>query len=293
MFKKLLCGLLILCCYPCRPQDTIPCKKKGRLPPGVTYQNNLSVSYICYSNWKYNGYNSFSFLARSAVYYDSASQKQELHLRFNGELSYMKFQDSTWLKGNDLLDLSAEFIRKTSKRLSTALTFNFNSQFLSDYEPYFNEWGEASERWTGGFGNPMALDLCYGSTLRFWKTCRITASYATLKTTVEPLSKNPAAAGPNELVLDHAIIRSNYGFNLQSSIRHRFAKHLSWENHSRIFVNALSASHLDLDLRNKIIINLVKHLDIIVDTKLRYLPKPPYQLQMRNELMLSFSLEKL
>lgn len=283
--------LLLFCPALCSASDSLKIKKPRF--PGFTYSSTISASYISYKNWKYNGFNSFSFLTRQNLNYDKTGKKMEIHFRINGELSYLKFLDSILLKNNDLLDLNLELLKATNKKISHSFVLNFYSQFISDKETWYNDLGEPYERWSGGFGNPMSLDLCYGSTLKVWKNSRLVFSYVCLHTLVEPRLEMELPTKEKLLVLDHAFIDSRYGFTLQSFIRHKFAERLRWENNSRLFANGISANDLDFDLRNRLIIHLLKHLDLIIDTKLRYLPVEPYKVQFRNELMLSFTMERM
>lgn len=263
------------------------------LKAGISYCSNTSASYISYKNWKNNGFNSFSFLARENLNYDKTGKRLDAHFRINGELSYLKFLDSTLVKNNDLLDMNLELIGTKNKRLNNSFTFNFYSQFISDDEIYYNDLGEPMERWCGGFGNPMSLDLCYGSSLKLWKNSRINFNYVSLRSRVEPRLDNTLPTDKKVILLEHAFIYSEYGFTLQSFIRHKFAERLRWENNSRLFFNGIAPEDLDIDLRNRVIIRLFKHLDLIIDTKMRYLPVSPYKMQFRNELMLSFTVERV
>jgi hypothetical protein len=268
-------------------------KKYFHLPSTITYTSNLSASYVNYKNWKYNGYNNFAFLARENLNYDTLGAKLETHLRFNGELGYMKFVDSTWYKNNDYLDLSAEIVKTKTKLITNVFTLYFNSQFLSNYEMYYNDLGIYSKRWTGGFGNPMYLDIGYGSEIRFWKTCRINLTYVTLRTNVIPALDMEKVNSENDFLYKKSLITSEYGLGIQTYIRHNFCERIRWENYSRCFANAINRNRIDLDFRNKIIIKVLKYMDLILDTRIRYMPLPPYKFQFRNELMLSFTIEKI
>ena len=268
-------------------------KKCFHLPPTFTYSNNFSASYVSYKNWKYNGYNNFAFLLRENINYDTIGSNWETHVRFNGELGYMKFIDSSWYKNTDYLDLSIEVVKVKTKRITNVFSLYFNSQFLSTYENYYNEAGSYSKRWAGGFGNPMYLDLSYGSEIRFWKNCRINLTYVTLQTTVMPALNKEQPNTNNDFLYKKSIITSEYGLGIQTYIRHNFTERIRWENYSKGFVNAINRNRFNIDFRNKIIIKVLKYLDLILDSRIRYMPYPPYKFQFRNELMLSFTLERI
>ena len=268
-------------------------RKKVRLPSSITYTSNFSASYVSYKNWKYNGYNNFAFLVRQNLNYDTITTNWETHLRFNGELGYMKFIDSTWYKNSDYLDFSTEIVKVKNKKLTNVFTLFFNSQFLSNYENYYTDSGTYNKRWTSGFGNPMYLDIGYGAEFQFWKNCRINLTYVTLRTNVMPALDNESEISQSDFKYKKSIITSEYGIGIQTFIRHNITERIRWENYSRCFANAINRNRVDVDFRNKIIIKALKYLDLIIDSRIRYMPYPPYKFQFRNELMLSFTVEKL
>ncbi|MDQ3048058.1 MAG: DUF3078 domain-containing protein [Bacteroidota bacterium] len=274
------------------PQPDSLQKKTPIIPSCITYSSNLSASYTHYKNWKYNGFNNYSFLIRENINFDSIGSKLETHIRFNGELGYMKFTDSTWFKNSDLIDLSADIIKRTDKNLENIFTFYFNSQFLSSYESYYNDSGIYSRRWSGGFGNPMNIDIGYGTTWSFWKNCRINLTYVTFRTSVIPELQPDLYQESQDFLYKKSRIRSEYGLSLQTYIRKNLNKHVRWENYSRCFANAINRDKVEIDFRNRVIIKVLKYLDLILDSRIRYTPYPPFKFQFRNELMLSFTLEK-
>jgi len=273
--------------------DTNKTHSHKKLPPTITYVNNISASYVNYKNWKYNGDSNYIFLVRQNLNYDTLGKDWETHIRFNGELGYMKFVDSTWYKNTDYLDFSAEIVKTKNKTFTNIFTFYFNSQFLSNYDNYYTDDGLSSTRWSGGFGNPMNLEIGYGTTARFWKTSRINLTFITLRTNVNPYLENQNSINKNDFIYKKSIISSEYGLGIQTFIRYNLCKRIRWENNTRFFGNAINREHFDIDFRNRLVFHLIKYLDFIIDTRIRYMPHPPYKLQFRNELMLSFSLEKL
>lgn len=277
----------------CCAEDSASCKKHFHLPETITYSTNASASYVHYKNWKYNGANSYSFLVRSTVCYDTTGQKRETHIRLNAELGYMKFIDSSWNKSTDYIDLSAEVIKNTSRRLDNVFSFYFNSQLLPEYEMYFNDSGHYSRRKTGSFGNPMTIDLGYGATLRFWKTCRVNLTFVTLRTSTVPILESETLDRGDNMIYKKTLITSEYGLSLQTYIRRSFGSRVRWENYSRFFGNAVNRQKFDIDFRNRVIVKIFKYLDFIIDSKIRYTPYPPYKFQFKNELMLSFTFEKV
>ncbi len=105
---------------------------------------------------------------------------------------------------------------------------------------------------------------------------------------------DPAEGGhANDMIYKKTLITSEYGLGLQTCIRKKFGQRVRWENYSRAFANAVNRQKLDLDFRNRVVIKIFKYLDFIVDSRIRYMPYPPYKFQFRNELMLSFTFEKI
>lgn len=266
--------------------------KKPPLFNNITYNSTFSASYIRYHNWKYSGYNNFSFLTRQSVCYDSIAEKWETHIRFNGELGYMKFIDSTWYKNNDYCDFSTEFIKNDTKAISRMFTLYANTQFISDYETTFNDSGLLTREWRAGFGNPLNIDLGYGVNWTFWKNCRINLTYVTLRTTALPIYQVPDIDTNTNFVRNKTVIMSEYGLGLQTFIRHDLNDRIRWENYSRFFGNAVHRQKFNIDFRNRIVIKALKNLHLIFDSRIMYKPYPPYKFQFRNELMLTFVLEK-
>ncbi|MCX6296962.1 MAG: DUF3078 domain-containing protein [Bacteroidetes bacterium] len=273
--------------------DSIKTKKHFYFPSTITYSTNFSASYIHYKNWKYNGNNNYSFLLRSNVNYDSIGSLWETHIRFNGELGYMKFVDSTWYKNSDYLDFSTEVVKNTNKKIENIFTLYFNSQFLSTYEMCYTDSGSYNKRWSSGFGSPMNIEIGYGTTIHFWKTCRMNFTFVTLRTSTTPLLEFEPFNHENDIIYKKTLITSEYGFGIQTYIRKNIGTHVRWENYSHCFANAINRSKFDIDFRNRIIIKIFRYLDFIIDSRIRYTPYPPYKYQFRNELMLSFTLEKL
>jgi hypothetical protein len=268
-------------------------KKRNRIPATLSYSNNFSASYVHYKNWKYNGNNNYSFLLRSNINFDSIDNQWETHIRFNGELGYMKFVDSSWYKNSDYLDVSLEFVKNNNKTFENIFTLYFNSQFLSNYETLYNDSGYYEKRWTSGFGSPMNIDIGYGTSIHFWKTNRINFTFVTLRTATIPLLDFEPIKHENDIIYNKTLITSEYGFGLQTFIRKNFGAKVRWENYSRGFINAINRTKFDIDFRNRVIIHIFKYLDFILDSRIRYAPLPPFKFQFRNELMLSFCWEKI
>ena len=278
--------------YHLKASDPSKPKLRLHLPATITYVNNFSASYVQYKNWKYGGSNSYSFLAKCNVNYDTTGKNWETHLRFNAELGYMKFVDSTWYKNTDYIDFGADVVKNTGKRFENVFSFYFNSQILPSYEMYYNDTGYYSRRKTGSFGNPMDIDLGYGTAIHFWKTCRINLTFVTLRTSTTPLFDD-ATDHENDIIYRKTLISSEYGLSLQTYIRKNIGSRVRWENYSRFFGNAINRQKIDIDFRNRVVIKIFKYLDFIIDSKIRYMPYPPYKFQFRNELMLSFTFEKV
>jgi hypothetical protein len=290
--------IFIICFYfvinpYCLQSQSIKQKKIIHLPHTITFTNNFSASYIHYKNWKYNGNNNYSFLLRSNINYDTLGNNWETHIRFNGELGYMKFVDSTWFKNSDFVDIGADVVKNNNKRFENVFSFYLCSQFLSTYEPYYDDYGYCAKRWVAGFGNPMNIDIGYGTTVHFWKTCRINLTFVTLRTSTLPIMNPEERTSGNDMIYKNTLITSEYGLGIQTFIRKNIGSRVRWENYSRGFANAVNREKFNIDFRNRVIVKIFKCLDFIVDSRIKYSPFPPYKFQFRNELMLSFTFEKI
>jgi hypothetical protein len=139
----------------------------------------------------------------------------------------------------------------------------------------------------------MNIDLGYGTTIHFWKTCRVNLTFVTLKTTTCPVLDPEQQLSGNDMIYKKALITSEYGLGIQTFIRKNIGSRVRWENYSRAFANAVNREKFNIDFRNRVIVKIFKYLDFIVDSRMRYSPQPPYKFQFRNELMLSFTFEKI
>jgi hypothetical protein len=139
----------------------------------------------------------------------------------------------------------------------------------------------------------MSIDLGYGTSVHFWKTCRINLTFVTLKTTAVPYLSNEVLVNENDMVYKKSLITSEYGLGLQTYIRKNINSRLRWENYSRAFANAVNREKVNIDFRNRVIVKVFRFMDFIIDSRIKYLPYPPYKFQFRNELMLSFTFEKV
>jgi hypothetical protein len=222
---------------------------------------------------------------------DSTGEKEEIHLLIVDDLAVLKFLDSTWNKSDDVIGLNFELKRTNNKRIDQVFSFHYTSQLFSNYELVENGSGQSQKEWVSGFSNPMALDLSYGLMVRILKSSRININYVTLRTVVSPTSYDIPPPAQN-FVYKCASIESVYGFSVQSFIRYSLSKKLRWENYSHLFINAINRNALDLDFRNKFIFHLLKNLDVCLDSKIKYVPFPPYKVEYRNEFIISLSLDK-
>jgi hypothetical protein len=290
--KRFFCFYFSFFCIYCFSQETNKLKIKIKIPHTISYTTNFSASYVHYKNWKYNGNNNYSFLTRVNINYDSIGSNWETHIRFNGEIGYVKFIDSIWYKNTDGLDLGADVVKVNTKNFQNVFSCYFASQFLSNYEMYPVETGGFQKRWVNGFGNPMNIDIGYGTSIRFWKTSRINLTFVTLHTSTTPLLDPETLVSGNEIIYKKTLITSEYGLGIQTFIRKQIGTRVRWENYSRAFANAINRDKFNIDFRNRVIVKIFKCLDLIVDSRIKYVPYPPYKFQFRNELMLSFTLEK-
>jgi hypothetical protein len=266
-------------------------KKKVLLPNSITCSSNNSASYISFKQWK-SGYNNFVFNTANFLAYDSASINWEKHFKLNAEIGYIKFSDSIWLKSSDVLDMSFELSRTRQSKYTSVFSSALNSQLLSSYETAYDLNGQEFSKWAGGFANPLTFDLSFGTSWKVWKNSRINFNYVNFRTMVEPLQDPAMVLKDNQTIWGDSFISSSYGFGLQSFLKKDFGKHFRWENNSRCFANGLGQKSLDIDLRNKFTIRIMKYLSLSYDSRIRYVPNPPYNLQFRNQFMLAFTLEK-
>ena len=288
MIKQLLACFGLLLPDLCLAQEHRAKHPTLRLPAAISYTVNAAASYTNYKDWKYNGFTNYSFLARSEINYDSTAEHWETHLRLNAGLGYMKFADSTWYKNTDDLYFSCDVVKRKNKRLEQVFNLYSSSQLLSAYER--DAYGK---HWQSGFGNPMTIDLGYGVVLHFWQTSRVSLSFVTLQTATRPLTEEDLSNNTPGMVSHRTLITSQYGLGIQTAIRKSFGKRLRWENNSRAFCNAIDKRQLDIDFRNRVILKLWKYLELVLDSRIRYMPYPPYRLQYRNELALTFTLERI
>ncbi len=203
-----------------------------------------------------------------------------LHCRFYAELGFTKILDSVWYTNTDLWDAQYNWILKEAlKNWTTTYSVYLTSQMLSRYETKTvksaSPAGEntTKKEWQGGIFNPMIFDFSYGKCYTFWKICKINLSLSQIRITADPIAADKKnVPDPEKLFIinGNTVIKSEFGFGIQTFIRKKINYHFRWEHSSRFFANAISPGRINLDLRNSFIINPMKHLLVSFNTRLLY-----------------------
>jgi len=252
---------------------------------------SLTTSYATNSNWQGKDYRNFSF-AGSINYRHAlvSGNWQHQHL-FIADLSYLKFIDSIWIKNTDRLNMNLLW-SEDGHKFRHSYAINFNTQMLPSYTyRYDYETGQNHSEKISYVFCPATLDLGYGMVRNFWNASNLNLAFATLKLSSYPLingetPEQQLAHGKN------AWYKMEYGLALSTNIRKPIGERVEWWNDSKLFCNAINRDQVTFDFNNKIIVKLLRYLQLRFDTRMSYQPLINYKLQFSQEVTLGVFFEK-
>jgi len=204
--------------------------------------------------------------------------------QFLTTLGYVTQRDSIWLKSNDQFRLIFRWNNRINDRYSRSWNVMIQSQWLDS-----RMFREGRFDWTGGFLNPLRLEAAYGFSRQFMKSGSLVLTPATIQVQVMPSKMMRTGAGDDRpfMTVEGSHVFTRYGFNGLLTIDESFFEGvLVWRNQSRFFMNAISSSHVQFDVHNRVCIRFLKVLQLRLDTVLQYAPETSLRLQYRQEVLL-------
>jgi hypothetical protein len=137
--------------------------------------------------------------------------------------------------------------------------------------------------------NPLRLEAAYGFTRQIMKASSLVLTPATVQVQVLPSGLIRLGAEDDRpfMTVKGSHVFTRYGLNGLLTIDESFFDGvLVWRNQSRFFMNAISASHVQFDVHNRICIRFLKVLQLRLDTGVQYAPETSLKLQYRQEVLL-------
>lgn len=204
--------------------------------------------------------------------------------QFLTTLGYVAHRDSVWLKSNDQFRLFFRWSNRINQRYSRSWNVMMQSQWLDN-----KVYREGRLQWSGGFLNPMRLEAAYGFTRQFMKSSSLVMTPATVQIQVMPsdLIRSGSEDERPFLTVKGSHVFTRYGLNGLLMIDESFFDGvLVWRNQSRVFMNAISANHVQFDIQNRLCVRFLKVLQLRLDTGIQYVPETSLRVQYRQEVLL-------
>lgn len=203
------------------------------------------------------------------------------------QLGYASLFDSIWVKQSDLLRIQFRSMRRSGK-LSRSWTVMAGTQWMeSRRQP-------GRTGFTGGFLNPLRVEAGTGIELRFWKDSRVLLQPAGL--TLQFMPKTLRRTGDTDkpfLETSRDLLIARYGLSMQLSIDEQYADgRLVWRNQSRVFLNALSATQVGVEVLNRFALRFLRVMQLRIETQLNYAPERSLRLEYRQEVLLGVFYEQ-
>lgn len=254
----------------------------------LDFKSSISASYTTSHNWQSQDFQHYA-LSGSVFVQDLGSTSTRRHQhQLLADLSYLKFIDSTWSKGTDRFVASFLWSR-SMKKWTRGYSALRSTQFLPNEElaadPYS---GRMRVDRYGGVLLPGVLEFGYGATWFPWNASSLQFSFASIKLTSTPLRGLKAAPEDHLVLTRNAAVDMEYGASIVASINQPIGDRLQWINSSRIFCNGFSRDQISLEFMNRVTIDLLKFVQLRLDTRLGYNPLMSYDLAFSQEVLLGF-----
>jgi hypothetical protein len=223
---------------------------------------------------------------------DHTGRPVEHHYRFYQELSFNHILDSTWLKGADVLQVQMQWSRKNGEKRINTLALNALTSMLPAYRYEYLNGVNAKIR-QGGFMNPGIIEAGAGYTWNIFRRSRVTFTFATLALNSFPISgRNEPEKIPQLFTTRNSVVRLDYGCAIQTSISEQITPSLRWENYSSFFGNGLDREHVRMEVRNNLNISIHRQVSLLLCQLVTYQYVLSSKVRWRNEIVLTYLLEK-
>lgn len=254
----------------------------------IDFRSSMAASYATSHNWQAQDFQNYA-LSGSVFVQDLGSSSTRRHQhQLLADLSYLKFIHSTWSKGTDRLLVSLLWSR-SMKKWSHGYSALLSTQFLPHEELAADPTSVRMRvNRYGGLLLPGVLEFGYGATWFPWSTSSIQFSFASIKFTSSPIRGLEVAPEEHLVITRNAAVDMEYGASIVASINQPIGDRLQWINTSRIFCNAFDRDHVSFEFMNRVTIDLLKFVQLRLDTRLGYNPVMSYDLAFSQEVLLGF-----
>lgn len=258
----------------------------------INLKSSLSASYSTSRNWQTADFQNYAlsgsfFLQDVGVHTDRRYQHQVL-----ADLSYLKFVDSTWVKGTDRFLLSMLWSR-SAKKWTHSYSVVFSTQFLPNEELAYDPGTESMRQVRyGGPLVPGTLELNYGAIWCPWPMSSVQFGFATAKVIATPRYALQDTTAEHTISAPNMVLDMEYGASVVANINHPLNDRLEWINSSRAFCNAFDRDHISFEVVNRLAIKLWKYVELRLDTHVGYDPLLSYKVGFSQEVLLGFFYQK-
>jgi hypothetical protein len=220
---------------------------------------------------------------KSALAYRS---KQELNI----ELSFTKFIDSIVDVREDEMEIKSNWEFRIRNYLNS-INFSIKTQMTNDYDYTFIK-GDFLKLLSKQPFLPAIFNLGTGFNLKLKNESFVNFSPVDFKVTL--ISDEITPFYPDYFVLgSNLFYLAEIGTSITVSINRSGARKLfSWRNNSRIFIKGLTKDGTTIYLKNRIMYEIMKAVNISFESQVVYDPIYNYKLQIRNDIILGISFRK-
>ena len=261
------------------------------VPRIIQLRTSLSASYATSQNFQSRDFQNYALNAGLFVQDDRTGEVRKHQHKLLADLGYLKFIDSSWVKGIDRLQVNLLWSR-TQRKWTHSYSVMLATQFLPNYTyQYDHESGATREERIGGFASPGVLELGYGATWYPWPRSTIQFAFATAKVNAMPKASLQHADRPHFAETERSVFDMQYGGSLLVNINQPVNERVEWINMSRFFCNAFDRDHVSFDFINKVYVKLFWYVQLRLDTRLGYDPLVNYDLRFSQEVLLGLFYE--
>lgn len=208
-------------------------------------------------------------------------------LKAGCELGFTAYMDSVFVKHSDKVNI--HYIHKSGPAtLSRSASFQFVSSLLHSYDYVFNSaTGKTDRVRTGSVLCPAETDFGYGVSYLFGNNSLINISLATARFTVKP--EYLLVPDETRILLARSgkkLLYFDYGFSLQYYVIRKLNSFVSINFTGKAFIKSLKKDQYEFESSNILSVKITKTVEVKLESKWIYLPVTPYNLRVRNELLI-------
>ena len=262
--------------------DSITLLRKDTSYRILVHQLYITSKFNHLSN--YHSSTNFNFDLSTKYNYSKKSIRNNLKakIELSAQLDLTKYIDSVTTIGNDQLEFIGNYESKINSIINT-LNVNITSQFANSYQYKFQNNAFVKFLATQPF-LPIVVGIGVGFNLNCTKNNYINLSIADIKTTF--ISERMSHYIPGSATLTNDL---NYipelGISISSLFTGSWLKEtLTWRNNSRVFAKGLTKKDFQLTMKNRLMYEIAKWVNLNYETQILYDPEYNYKFQFKNEI---------